>query len=247
MQPEQLISIIIVCKNPGPRLHAALESIWEQTLSPTPQIVVVDGDSIDGTREWLDGRRHRIDALVSEPDDGLYAAMNKGVALALGQWVLFLGSDDRLSAPSSLADAALVLAKTTATVVSGEARFSDGRIYRFAGAGAAIRRNFVHHQATFYRRDVFARHGGFDKSLRIQADYEHNLRLLVAREPFHPVSLRVAECAGGGLSDSGRWANYLEEISVRHRYFSAWRCWLWDLLAIARCVRKKTILSFPNA
>ena len=233
------ISVIVVCRNPGTRLHAALASIWNQTFRA--EVVVVDGASTDGTREWLEARRDRIQTLISEPDNGIYDAMNKGIAAATSEWLLFLGADDSFATPSTLTEAAKHLAGTHAAVVVGEARFDDGRLYPFRGSRAAIRRNFVHHQATFYRRAVFARYGAFDTSLRIQADYEHNLRLLRAGAEFTALPLRLAECASGGTSDSGRWANYREEITVRHRHFPAWRCWPWDLFAVLRCARKKVV------
>jgi glycosyltransferase involved in cell wall biosynthesis len=235
------ISVIVVCRNPGTRLHTALESIWSQTFRA--EIIVVDGASTDGTREWLEARRDRITTLISEPDNGIYEAMNKGIAAVTSEWLLFLGADDFFASPSTLAEAANLLADPQAAVVVGEARFDDGRLYPFRGSRAAIRRNFVHHQASFYRRTLFERHGGFDTSLRIQADYEYNLRLLHAGAVFTSIPLRISECASGGLSDSGRWANYREEISARHRYFPGWRCWPWDLLAALRYARKNIVRS----
>lgn len=239
------ISVIVVCKNPGPRLRDALESVWTQQ-NASAELVVIDGGSTDGSREWLDSQRPRIAVLVSETDGGIYDAMNKGVAAAKGEWVLFLGADDRLAQPDILATATRELAHTAAGIVVGEARFDDGRIYACAGTPAAVRRNFIHHQAAFYRRTLFALRGGFDTRLRIQADYDHNLRLLRAGEKIIPLPLRISDCTGGGLSDSGRWANYREEITVRHRHFPAWRCWLWDALSVVRCLRKKIVLSLSQ-
>src|SRR4051812_18496224 len=86
------ISVIVVCRNPGPRLHVALESIWSQTFRP--DIIVIDGASTDGTREWLEARRDRITTLISEPDTGIYEAMKKGITAASSEWRLFLGADD---------------------------------------------------------------------------------------------------------------------------------------------------------
>ncbi|HEX2862523.1 MAG TPA: glycosyltransferase family 2 protein [Lacunisphaera sp.] len=231
-----LISVVLVCRNPGPRVRDALASVRPQEPAGV-EMVVIDGASTDGTREWLGSQRAWLGALVSEPDAGVYDAMNKGIAAARGEWVLFLGADDRLR-DGSLTEIAPQLRQSAAGVVIGEAAYDDGRPYPFAGVDAAIRRNFIHHQAACYRRSLFATHGGFETALRIMADYEFNLRLLAAGVRFQSVPTRVALCGHGGLSDGGGWRVYREEIAVRHRYFPAWRCWLWDVAAIVRWLRK---------
>jgi len=238
--PAPLFSVIVACKNPGPRLRAALASVWAQR-GASCEAVVIDGGSRDGTCEWLESRRTELGALVSEPDAGVYDAMNKGVARARGTWLLFLGADDRLAGDEVLAQVATHLGASQAAVGCGRARFEDGRWYAPAPAWAAIRRNFLHHQATFYRHALFEEHGGFDAGLRIMGDYDFNLRLLRRGAHFEAWPVHVAECAAGGLSDGGSWQGYREEITVRHRHFSAWRCWPWDLGSVVRYVRKRVL------
>ena len=239
-----LVSIILVCRNPGPALRTALESVWQQT-GVSPEVVVVDGASTDGTREWLETSRTALAALISEPDRGVYDAMNKAVTAACGQWLLFLGADDRLATPDILSRLESTLAQTPAGIVAGTARFTDGRLYAPAPA-AAIRRNFIHHQSAFYRRELFSRLGAFDPGFRIQADYELNLRWQQAGTGIATLPQLVAVCGTGGLSDSGRWANYREEIRARHRHFPAWQCWLWDLASFIRFLRKNAIRMFSS-
>lgn len=241
--PSPLISIVVVCRNPGLRLHDALASVWAQRAADC-ELVVVDGGSTDGTVDWLDGQRARLTACLSEPDAGVYDAMNKGVLLARGQWVLFLGADDQLAQDDVLARAAATLAATKAGVLIGEAVYDDGRVYRFAGVTDAVRRNFVHHQAAFYRRTLFADHQGFDQDLHVMGDYDFNLRLVQRGVVFAALASRVAVCGRGGLSDSGAWLGYREEITVRHRYFPGWHCWLWDAGSAVRCLRKKILRLF---
>jgi putative colanic acid biosynthesis glycosyltransferase len=234
-----LISVILVCRNPGPRLAAALESVWSQAGAEV-ETIIIDGDSTDGTHEWLEARREQIGTYLSEPDCGVYDAMNKGLALARGEWILFLGADDRLVG-GAFAKIAPELTRTSAAVVGGEAAYADGRLYPLRNPAAGIRRNFAHHQATFYRRGLFTDHGDFEIGLRIAADYEFNLRLVKRQVRFKSVRIRIAACAPGGLSDSGTWPVYGEEIRVRHLYFPAWRCWLWDAAAVIRYLRKQII------
>ena len=240
MSAAPALSVILVCKNPGPRLQAALASVWAQ-LHIHPEIIVIDGGSTDGSREWLTAQRARLTTLVSEPDAGIYPAMNQGIALATGAWILFLGADDRLVGDMVLSEALNWMNKTEAGVAAGEVAYDDGRIYKLRSNVNPCARNFVHHQGTFYRRSLFAENDAFDTSLAVMADYEFNVRLWKNRVRFKPIPLRIAACGTGGLSDSGRWRGYREEIAVRHRYFAFGRCLVWDALSVVRYVRKKIV------
>lgn len=238
--PLPTLSIIVVTKNPGPRLVATLESIWGQRWVQ-PEIIVIDGGSTDGTLDWLGAQPAQIGTLVSESDRGVYDAMNKGVALAQGDWLLFLGADDRLVGDMTLSEMRDYLRRTEASVVVGEVAFDDGRIYRLQMRRSPLARNFVHHQGAFYRRSLFEQMGRYDTSLRIMGDYDLNLRLWKAGVLFKAVDLRVSACGTHGLSDSGRWLGYREEIVVRHRYAPPQRCWYWDALSVVRWMRKRAV------
>lgn len=240
MSRAPVLSVIVVCKDPGPRLHAALASVWEQR-DVALELIVIDGGSTDGSRGWLEAQRPRLAAFVSEPDDGVYFAMNKAIALARGDWLYFLGADDRLAGDTILSEAANWMRRSESGVVAGEAAYDDGRIYKLRSRPNAIARNFVHHQAAFYRRSLFTENGAFDTSLRVMADYEFNLRLWKSRVRFKPLPLRIAACGTGGLSDGGGWRVYREEITVRHRYFPTARCWPWDVASVLRFLRKQIV------
>lgn len=236
------LSVILVCKNPGPRLQVALESVWAQRAVQI-DLVIVDGGSTDGTRAWLESKRAQIGTLIAEPDAGIYDAMNKGIARARGDWLLFLGADDRLVGDMVLSEAINWTRRTEAGVVTGEAAYDDGRIYKLASRVNPLARNFVHHQATLYRRALFEENGNFDPSFAVMGDYEFNLRIWKNSVRFKPIPLRIAACGIAGVSDGGRWRGYREEITVRHRYFRPWRCWLWDALSVVRFLRKKIVRS----
>lgn len=240
MPAAPTLSVIVVCKNPGERLRTALASVWEQS-GFVPELIVIDGGSTDGTREWLEAQRSRIRILVSESDGGVYDAMNKGVAAARTEWVLFLGADDRLASRTVLAVLAPVLARSDAGVVAGEAVYADGRRYRLRLPLHPIARNFVHHQAAFYRHHLLEADGGFDLTFRIMADYEMNLRLWRSGTRFEAVPAQIAVCGVGGLSDHGRWQGYREEIAVRHRYFPPLASAPWDALSLLRFGRKQIV------
>lgn len=242
MSSAPTLSVIIACKNPGEPLRATLASVWGQ-LHVAAEVIVVDGGSSDGSVAWLESQRRRLAALISEEDSGVYHAMNKGVAQARGEWVYFLGADDRLVGDMVFSETVNWMRKTEAGVVAGQVAYDDGRIYHLKPHVNAIARNFVHHQGAFYRRTLFEENGAFDPSLAIMADYDFNVRIWKSRVRFKPIPMRIAACGVGGLSDGGGWRGYREEIAVRHRYFSNARCLLWDALSIARYLRKKIVRS----
>ena len=242
MSAAPFVSVIVVCKNPGARLRAALASVWAQRDAAL-ELIVIDGGSTDGSVAWLESERARIAALVSGPDRGVYDAMNEGVARARGDWVYFLGADDRLAGDTVLRETTNWLRRTDAGVVAGAAAFDDGRLYQLRSNVNPIARNFVHHQAAFYRRGLFEENGPFDLGLAVMADYEFNVRIWKNRVRFKPAPLRIAACGVGGLSDRGAWRGYREEIAVRHRYFPAWRALPWDVLSVLRYLRKKIVRS----
>ena len=184
--------------------------------------------------------------MISENDNGIYDAMNKGIRACSGDWVLFLGADDRLAGKDTLCEAASILTRSNAQVVVGEALFEDRRTYRLRSRFNPAARNFVHHQAAFYRRALFLTHGGFDISLTVMADYDFNARLWQRQVVFKSIPLHIATCGSGGVSDSGRWSGYREEVTVRHRYFPFARCVVWDAVSVARFIRKKIVRSIDH-
>ena len=239
---KPLLSIIIVTRNPGRRIQDALDSVWRQ-VNADSELVVIDGASSDGTAEWLREKRDEIDHLSSAPDKGVYDAMNKGLRAARGAWVLFLGADDRLASPHVLAEVDPVLRAANTDVLVGIAVYEDGRKYGLEPQFSPVRRNFAHHQATFYRRNLLSESEVFDPGLVFAGDFDLNLQLWRAGCKFESTQLLVARCGSGGLSDGGSWRNYSEEIIVRHRHFPGWRCWFWDMGSIVRFFRKRLIRS----
>lgn len=146
--------------------------------------IIQDGASTDGTVEFIqdliaDAPRTR---LISEPDQGLYDAMNRGVKAARGEYVLFLNSDDSLAADDVLNRAAERLTATRPDYLFGSTlhRSADGgeRMEKRMSVKAILQRMPFCHNSVFLRRDVFLQLGGHDTQFRIAADYDLMLRLV---------------------------------------------------------------------
>jgi hypothetical protein len=89
------ISIVVVTYNAAKTLQTCLDSVYMQSY-PGIELIVIDGNSTDGTQEILKANSNRINYWKSEPDTGIYDAMNKALKQATGQWIYFLGADDEL-------------------------------------------------------------------------------------------------------------------------------------------------------
>lgn len=182
-----LLSVITVCRNARGTIEQALSSVHRQTYRPLEHIVV-DGASTDGTLEVLRARQSGIATLVSEPDDGLYQAMNKGIALASGDYVGFLNADDIYAKPDVLAHIAGALQSRNVDAAYGDLVYVRQNqldaVVRYWRSGhyaaGRIERGWMPAHPTFFVRTTLLRKlGGFDTRYRFQADYEMMVRLFL--------------------------------------------------------------------
>jgi glycosyltransferase len=180
------ISIITVTWNVCDTVSDCLASVAAQTHADCEH-VVIDGASTDGTRELLEAHRAQLAVLVSEPDRGIYDALNKGLARVTGDVVGLLHADDVFADAQVLARVAEAFADPAVEAVYGDlvyvAREAPDRVIRYWRAGdfqpQRLRRGWMPPHPTLYlRRSVYERIGGFDTRYRIAADYDFMLRVL---------------------------------------------------------------------
>lgn len=177
-------SVITVAKNAAPTLEKCIASVEAQRHASL-EYILIDGASTDDTAAIV-ARHKRVDRFVSEPDDGIYDAMNKGLKLALGKFIYFLGADDYLLDEHALSDVAAFIERTPGCdlVYGGiEIRFPDGRAEIFMPPPADEALPFLvcgclPHQASFASRRAFDLAGGFDDRYRIAGDYDWFLRVV---------------------------------------------------------------------
>lgn len=185
------ISLITVCRNVAPVIAESLDSVLSQT-HPDIELIVIDGASTDGTVEVLERYRsgpgkRGIDILVSEPDRGIYDAMNKGLARATGDVIGFVNAGDLLMTPTVIADVVKAFQRSHVDAVYGDIIMVDEhdihKVHRTWLSGTYHRENFRKgwmppHVGTFIRKSAYDRFGHFNTDLRIGADYEILLRFL---------------------------------------------------------------------
>ena len=196
--PTPRISVITATYNRVQSLEQAVRSVQAQTW-PAVEHVLVDGASTDGSPELLRRLVRPGDVLLSEPDQGIYDALNKGLRLATGDVVGFMHSDDFFADPTILARVAAAFADPAVDAVYGDldyvAKEAPDRIVRRWRSRAydpsLLGRGWMPAHPTLYlRRRVIERWGGFDTRFRIAADYDAILRYF-GQGKVHAVYLPV--------------------------------------------------------
>lgn len=235
-------SIITICRNAERYLESTLASVLGQEFRDL-ELIVIDGASTDGTIPLISNHaaRDRRIRWLSEPDDGIAAAMNKGIGLARGSIIAHLHADDFYPDPRVLGDVASALAADRGSHwltggalrvdATGE-RLNQIRVRRFSRR-RLVRGNLIIHPATFIRREAFSKAGVFDPGLCYAMDYDLWLRLAALGPPLqinrplaavriHPGSISAArheECKAEEFAVRSRFIGRQESLLFHRGYF----------------------------
>lgn len=183
------ISIVTVCLNAAATVRDAVDSVAAQSHLDI-EYIVIDGGSTDGTLDLLKSSNGWISRLVSEKDEGLYDAMNKGARLCTGEVLGFLNADDFYAQPQTLEHVAGIFRDPTIDVCFGDLQYVDRHnpqlVRRHWEAGVFVPGRFASgwappHPTFFVRRSVFNEVGGFDTTYRLAADNDLMMRILECR------------------------------------------------------------------
>lgn len=212
-----LVSVVSAAYEALDPLRATVASVAGQSF-PDREHVVVDGGSTDGTRAFLEGLGEAV-AWVSEPDDGIADALNKGVAMARGEYVLVLQAGDVFVAPDSLARAVPHLDPGPDILVCDVTIGGRGPDRLVSTPAPTHRLAFkpVCHQGVFCRRTVFARIGGFDPAFRVCMDYDFLLRARRAGMTLAHAPVRLARMDDGGISSRRDWPSLARRFAEERR------------------------------
>lgn len=207
------ISIITVAYNSSATIRDTIESVLRQT-HPEIEYIIVDGASKDGTMNIVEEYRDRIAKIVSEPDKGLYDAMNKGIAMATGDVIGILNSDDFFETDRALSSVAHSFeSNPQAQLAFGDIVFVDAgdisTVTRYYGAANfrpwKLRFGWMPpHPGTYVRREAYEQVGEYSTKYRISADYEMFIRLLLVKKmPWARIDEVLVRMRAGGVSTSG--------------------------------------------
>lgn len=206
-QPK--ITVGTVCYNAVSCIENLIKSVSRQTYSNI-EFIIVDGASIDGTLDILNKYKSYIDILVSEPDKGIYDAMNKLLKKATGDYLIFMGADDVFYDNEVIARMAANM-KDSKSVYYGSVIFKEigtkhwGKFNKIKWATTN-----VCHQAIFYPKSVYSKYS-YNTNYKLFADYVYNLNLLKNQISFEYVDIITVLYDINGASSSNKDDNFYRD------------------------------------
>ncbi len=237
-QQRPALSLVVATWNCASQLEQLLSSLAEQSWDNW-QLVLLDNASTDGTAELVEDVRarwagaHRL-VWSSEPDGGIYDAWNRGLALAQGHYLSFIGADDTFVDRGSLERLAALTATGADLITARNAYYAaDGRFLRVWGSGWTWRRMrqsmTIAHPGLLVRRELFTRFGPYDPSYRICGDYDWFLRLPPDLRTVHS-SDPILKVVQAGVSHTRIAQVYAETFRAQRRYLGTpWSAICWAL------------------
>ncbi|MGQ9847423.1 MAG: glycosyltransferase family 2 protein [Bacteroidales bacterium] len=220
-------SIITAVLNNVDTIEACIKSVASQTYSDKEHIII-DGGSTDGSLDVIERYRDNIAKLVSEPDNGIYDALNKGIRSATGELIGILHADDFFADESVISDVVQLIGKKDIDACYGDIvyvdRYNVDRVVRVWKAGEYKRERFKYgwmppHTAFFCKSGVYRRLGLLDLDFPLAADYELMLRFLYKHKiRVEYLNRTVVKMRTGGTSRPGTYT--LKAVFENYR---AWK------------------------
>ena len=228
------ISVVIVTYNAGKTLESAILSYLRQDYE-NKELLIIDGNSKDNTVDIIRKYKDNIYYWCSEPDDGIYDAMNKGWKFATGDYILYLGCDDRLLEGGL---SALGYNTNDADLVFGDVKcLHEGDVIRDRITTTnfnIIRKHAIFsHQSLIMKKTVFEKYGGFNCKYRILADYDLILRAYLGGAKFQYVPKFISLFNMGGVS-AFSYKNDFEKLAIHKANKSIFCPHLYFLFNIAK-------------
>lgn len=228
-----LISIITINLNQAAGLQRTLQSVQAQNWQQF-ECIVVDGDSTDDSKKIIESFSHLISKSISEKDEGIYHAMNKGWQIATGQFCLFLNAGDTLHQET-------VLEKMSAVLATGHADYYYGNMMSVAVGGATghttfeepvslhyLFRWYVPHPTSFIKRELLMSCNGYAQHYRIISDWLFTVQVFLRGHVFQHVPITVSDFYTDGISSTQHAIAAAEKKAVFENELSfLQQDWIW--------------------
>lgn len=232
------ISIITATFNSEKYIGNLIESIRFQSYGDY-EWIVVDGLSSDNTINIVEKSGINNIQCVSEEDSGVYSALNKGIKMAKGDYLYFIGSDDKFVDNNVLSDISIYL-NDDRCCVFGSVLDGRGVVFNSSLGWKTNVINTVHHQSAFYAKKLFVDFV-FDEQIRAVSDYELNFKLArFYRDSCFICGRFVAICGAGGISNSGsEISNYKDMNVIRKKYIGRFASYIFYFIGVCNLILRR--------
>lgn len=193
------VSVITVSFNAVKTIRKTLESV-KNIKDEEVQFIIIDGNSNDGTLDVISEYSAIVDIIISEPDKGIYDAMNKGLSVATGRFCLFIGADDLLIKNGFKESVSFLKRSSGHEVIYGNVIVGDNQLEKITSKWKILREN-ISHQAIFYPKSIYSAHK-YNIKYRICADHEYNIRLIGHNVKYKHIPCTVTVFGTDGISSS---------------------------------------------
>ena len=242
---KPLISVVTVSYNAVAVIEQTILSVINQTY-PHIEYIIIDGGSKDGTIEIIKKYENHIAYWISEPDKGIYDAMNKGITKATGVWINFMNSGDRFVDEHVIAKLILNIGQNVPDVIYGESLLDNGTTSYFPMKVRNLKEIWKGmcfcHQASFVRTALLQREP-FDSTFSIAADFKTFFQFYQAGKWFQYIPMPICLYKVGGFSDNNpkavrEWMKIVLPAykSLKYRVFFGYR-WIKCVLKYNLCQR----------
>lgn len=220
MANDEKLSIITICYNIKDEIERTCQSIVTQTCDDF-EWVVIDGGSTDGTLDILNKYKNRIDIFVSEPDKGIYNAMNKGINLAHGKWLNFMNGGDEFAGDNVIDQFYHHVRLNTSDVIYGNALRVLEKKSQVSKYPSLLDKMFffgknLNHQSCFIKKELFSIYGLYNEDYSIISDWEKFLIFQINNCKFSYMDVLVAKFYAGGISSSHKLQDELEILRLKY-------------------------------
>ena len=212
------VTIVTVTYNAEEYLEQTIKSVIKQDY-PNIEYIIIDGASSDRTVEIIKEYQKYISYWTSEPDSGIYDAMNKGIDIATGEWINFMNAGDSFAEPSTISNVINNLDKNT-DIIAGDIYYlenSKSTYKKSYGLDKKFDGMFCCHQAMFVKTYLMKKYK-FNTIYKIVADYDFTLKCAMNNYNFQFVDFAVANFLSGGISETNKIQAKIEDFFIQSHY-----------------------------
>lgn len=212
------VTVVTVTYNAKQYLEQTIKNIIEQDYSNI-EYIIIDGASTDGTIDIIKKYEKHLSYWISEPDSGIYDAMNKGIDVATGEWINFMNAGDSFCEQNTISNVINSMDKNT-DIIAGDIYYLENNVKTYKKS-LSLEQKFKHmfcfHQTMFTKIELLKKYR-FNTNFKIAGDYDFTLKCAMNNYKFQFVNFAIANFLSGGVSETNKIYAKIEDLFIKSHY-----------------------------